>query len=95
MAIVTSENDTVGLIERALDQTATIIAAIGAGQATLATPCPDWDVRALVRHVIGQDLRNFIVAARGETVDWQAPADGFGEDWMGAFRDRAGQLLGV
>jgi uncharacterized protein (TIGR03086 family) len=95
MAIVTSENDTVGLIERALDQTATIIAAIGAGQATLATPCPDWDVRALVRHVIGQDLRNFIVAARGETVDRQAPADGFGEDWVGAFRDRAGQLLGV
>src|SRR5437773_11964554 len=94
MAIVTSENDTVGLIERALDQTATIIAAIGAGQPTLATPCPDWDVRALVRHVIGQDMRNFIVAARGETVDWQAPAGGFGEDRAGACRGRAGQLLG-
>jgi uncharacterized protein (TIGR03086 family) len=95
MAIMTSENDTVVLIGRALDQTAAIIAAIGASQATLATPCPDWDVRALVRHLIGQDLRNFIVSARGETADWQAPADGFGEDWVAAFRDRAERLLGV
>ena len=92
---MTSDNDTVALLERALDQTAAIIGAIGAGQATLATPCPDWDVRALVRHVIGQDLRNFIVSARGETADLRAPADGFGEDWVSAFRDRAGQLLEV
>ena len=50
---------------RALDQTAAVIAAIPAGLAGAATPCPGWDVRALVRHLIGQDLRNFIVAARG------------------------------
>jgi len=95
IAIVTSDNDTVALLERALDQTAVIIGAIGGDQATLETPCPDWDVRALVRHVIGQDLRNFIVSARGQTADWRAPADGFGEDWVAAFRDRAGQLLEV
>jgi uncharacterized protein (TIGR03086 family) len=95
MAVVTSDNDAVGLVERALDQTAGIIAAIGASQADLPTPCPDWDVRALVRHLIGQDLRNFIVSARGETADWQAPADGLGEDWAAAFRDRAGRLLEV
>jgi len=84
IAIVTSDNDTVALLERALDQTAVIIGAIGSDQATLETPCPDWDVRALVRHVIGQDLRNFIVSARGETADWRAPADGLGEDWAAA-----------
>jgi uncharacterized protein (TIGR03086 family) len=83
----------VGLIERALDQTAAIIAGIGAGQAALATPCADWDVRALVRHLIGQDLRNFTVAARGETPDRQAPAEDVGEDWAAAFRDRAAQLM--
>ncbi|HKA95560.1 MAG TPA: TIGR03086 family metal-binding protein [Streptosporangiaceae bacterium] len=92
---MTSDNDTVALVERALDQTAAVIGGIGAGQATLATPCPDWDVRALVRHLIGQDLRNFIVSARGEAADWRAPADGFGEDWVAAFRDRAGRLLEV
>jgi uncharacterized protein (TIGR03086 family) len=92
---VTSDTDTVALIERALDQTAAIIAAIPAGQAGLATPCPDWDVRALVRHVIGHDLPNFLISARGENPDWQGPADEIGDDWAAAFRDRAGRLRAV
>ena len=84
-----------GLVERALDQTAAIIAGIGAGQAALPTPCADWDVRAVVQHLVGQDLRNFTVAARGETADWQAPAEDVGEDWAVAFRDRAAPLMAV
>lgn len=39
--IVTSDTGTVVLLERALDQTAAIIAAIPGRQAGLATPCPD------------------------------------------------------
>ena len=92
---MTSDTDTVVLVERALDQTAAIIAAIPGGQAGLATPCPDWDVQALVRHLAGQDLRNFLVAARGATADWQAPADELGEDWAAQFGDRAAQLMAV
>ena len=87
--------DTLTLLERALEQTAAIIAAIPDGQAGLATPCPDWDVGTLVRHLVGQDLRNFLVVARGDAADWQAPADELGEDWAAAFRDRAGQLMAV
>jgi uncharacterized protein (TIGR03086 family) len=93
--IMTSDRDTLALLEQALDQTATIIAAIPAAQSGLPTPCPDWDVRALVRHLIGQDMRNFLVSARGETADWQAPADELGEDWAAEFGDRAGRLLAV
>ena len=93
MTIVTSDTDTVALIRRALDQTSAIIAAIDPGQAGLATPCADWDVRALVRHVVAQDMRNFLVSVRGETADWQAPAEELGEDWAAEFRDRAGELL--
>jgi hypothetical protein len=52
-------------------------------------------VRALVRHLVGQDLRNFLVVARGGTAEWQAPADEPGEDWGAAFRDRAAQLMAV
>jgi uncharacterized protein (TIGR03086 family) len=59
------------------------------------TPCPAWDVRALVRHIVAQDLRNFIVSARGEIADWQAPADELGDDWAAAFRDGAERLLEV
>jgi uncharacterized protein (TIGR03083 family) len=73
MAVMTSDADTVALLERALDQTAGLIAAIEPGQAGLATPCAGWDVRTLVGHLIGQDLRNFLVSTRGETADWQAP----------------------
>jgi uncharacterized protein (TIGR03086 family) len=93
--IVTSDGDTLALLERALDQTGAVIAAIPAGQAGLPTPCPGWDVRTLVRHVVGQDMRNFLVSARGETADWRAPADELGEDWAAEFRDRAGPLLAV
>ena len=87
--------DTVALLERALDQTAAIIAAISASDAGLATPYPGWDVAALVRHLTGQDLRNFLASARGEAADWQAPADELGQDWAADFRDRAARLMAV
>src|ERR1700729_3128021 len=89
MAVMTSDTDTVALLERALDQTAGLIAAIEPGQAGLATPCAGWDVRALVGHLAGQDLRNFLVAVRGEAADWQAPADEIGDDWTGEVPDPA------
>ena len=92
---MTSDADTVALLERALDQTAAIIAAISASEAGLATPCPGWDVAALVRHLTGQDLRNFLSSARGEAADWQAPADELGQDWAADFRDRAARLMAV
>jgi len=77
---MTSDADIRGLLERALGQVAAVIAAIAPGAAGAATPCPAWDVQALVRHLVGQDLRNFIAVARGENADWQAPADELGED---------------
>jgi uncharacterized protein (TIGR03086 family) len=89
---VTSDEDTLALLERALDQTAAIITAIPPGQANLPTPCPGWDVRALVRHLVGQDMRNFLVSVRGETADWRAPADELRDDWAAEFQDRAGPL---
>ena len=42
MAVMTSDADTVALLERALDQTAGLIAAIEPGQAGLATSCAGW-----------------------------------------------------
>ena len=92
MAVMTSNADTVALLERALDQTAGLIAAIEPDQAGLATPCAGWDVRALVSHLAGQDLRNFLVAARGEAADWQTSAEEIGEDWAAAFGERAEAL---
>jgi uncharacterized protein (TIGR03086 family) len=89
---MTSDADTIALLERALDQTAGLIDAIDASQAALATPCAGWDVRTLVSHLAGQDLRNFLVSARAEAADWQTPADELGDDWAAAFQDRAAPL---
>jgi len=92
---VTTGSDSVALLERALEQTSEVIAAIPADEGGLATPCPAWDVDALVRHLIHQDLRNFLISARGGTADWQAPAGDADEDWTTAFETRAGELLDV
>lgn len=83
------------LLTRALDQTAVIIAGIRPGQADRPTPCPEWTVRDLVRHVVAKDLRNFTAAARGELADWQAPAEDLDPDWAADFRTRAAALLDV
>ena len=92
MGVMTSDADTIALMERALDQTGGLITAIDASQAGLATPCAGWDVRALVSHLAGQDLRNFLVSARGESADWQAPDDDIGDDRAAVFRERAESL---
>lgn len=88
-----SADDSLALLERALDQAGEVMAGVGRGQAALPTPCSEWDVAALVRHVVGKDLRNFTVVARGETADWSAPAEDPGDDWAGAFREAANRLL--
>jgi uncharacterized protein (TIGR03086 family) len=93
MAIMTSEPETLWLIERALDQTAAVIGAVTPDQASLPTPCRDWDVHALINHLAGQDLRNFVVSARGETPDWQAPPDDVRDDWAAAFNSGAESVL--
>lgn len=92
---MTSDPDIRVLVGRALEQAAAVIAAIPAALAGAPTPCPAWDVRALVRHLVGQDLRNFIVSARGETPDWQTPPDELGRDWAADFRAGAERLLAV
>ncbi|MDQ0849865.1 uncharacterized protein (TIGR03086 family) [Arthrobacter sp. B3I9] len=90
---MTSENTVLGLLERALAQMQAVIAAIRAEESGLPTPCTDWDVQALVRHLVTQDLPHFIESARGGTPDWTSPPGDPGTDWAGAFAEGARQLL--
>jgi uncharacterized protein (TIGR03086 family) len=85
--------DNIALLARALDQTGTVISQVSADQAHLPTPCSGWDVSALLRHVVRDDLHNFLVAARGEAPDWEAPGHDLGTHWADDFRDGAGELL--
>jgi uncharacterized protein (TIGR03086 family) len=85
--------DTVDLVDRALTQMGEVIAGIRPEQAGLPTPCGGWDVHALVRHVIGQSLRNFLVSARGEMADWAAAPEELGPDWAAQYRAAAAPVL--
>lgn len=86
-------DDTIDLLGRALAQTAALVAAVRPEQFSGPTPCADWDLRRLLRHVIGTDLRNFAIAARGETADWKAEAPPLGNDPAAEFRRGAGTVL--
>jgi uncharacterized protein (TIGR03086 family) len=85
--------DTIALLARALDQAGAVIGTLSPDQTHRPTPCGGWDVGALLAHVVRDDLRNFLVAARGETPDWQAPAQGLGTGWAEDYRDGARELL--
>ena len=49
-------SDLVSLFERAVDEFARRVEEVGADQWGLATPDDDWDVRALVNHLVVEDL---------------------------------------
>jgi uncharacterized protein (TIGR03086 family) len=86
-------SDTVTLLGRAVSQTGAVIAAIPASMAGARTPCESWNVEELVHHVVGQAMPNFVVAARGDKPDWQAPARPISEDWAADYDALAVELL--
>jgi uncharacterized protein (TIGR03086 family) len=83
---------TLDLLGRTLDQTVTYIAAVKPVQASLRTPCPHWDVRALINHSV-YDLQLFETMVTGG--ERPAPgADLIGEDnWGPVFQAAADKLM--
>src|SRR5436305_14076112 len=59
--------------QKAVDQTAQIVATVKPDQLGQPTPCAEWDVKGLLNHTIG-GLHMFDAAARGEKLP-----DGFFE----------------
>jgi uncharacterized protein (TIGR03086 family) len=84
--------DPLARLGRALGQFGAVLAEVRPEQAGCATPCPDWDVAALVRHVVFT-LTQFAVAARGEQPDWTRSAPPVAGDWSAAFAAGAASLL--
>lgn len=73
--------------KRALDATGEVVAGIAAGQLDLATPDADWDVRALLNHVIAGNLWAAELAA-GRTIEQvgeRLDGDVVGTDPAGAY----------
>lgn len=66
---------------------------VGPGQWSDPTPCPDWNVRTLVNHVVGEDRWSVALLA-GRTIEEvgdRYDGDLLGADPAGAARDAAAQ----
>jgi uncharacterized protein (TIGR03086 family) len=84
--------DLLALDAQALESTRAFVHGTGAGQLDLPTPCAEWDVRALLNHVLGNnDL--YGTAAAGGGADWERRHDDrVGDDHRSAY-DRSADAV--
>jgi len=84
-------SDSTDLLSRAVNQASAVLDAVRPDQLALPTPCGDWDVAALVAHLVAAPA-NFVAMSTGGTPDWSggATADG---DPAAEFRAGADKLL--
>ena len=73
---MTQTTDPRELHQRAMTQTGSIVAAVEPGQLTLPTPCPEYDVRALLSHMVGGLNRIAVVGEGGDGIAVDPRADG-------------------
>lgn len=75
----------------ALGSTDATIAGVGKDQWQLRTPCEDWDVRAVVNHVVSGNLwvRPLMTGQTIEDVGSRLDGDVLGSDPLGAYRRSA------
>ena len=84
----------VDLLSRAADGFVQRLALVGPGQWAARTPCTEWDVRALVNHVVGANRRYTLLlhgAASGD-VDATRPVNHLGDDPVASFLATATEL---
>src|SRR5579859_7037529 len=70
-----------------MTQTEAIVAAVTPGQLTLPTPCADYDVRAMLSHMVGGLTRIAVVGEGGDGLAVVLRADGVPDDgWLAAYQ---------
>ena len=74
--------DSVEALERAYDELIKVVALIEADQLTLPTCCPDWDVKAMLNHVLGGAVMYMLV--NDGQVAGEDQGDMVGDDPVGA-----------
>jgi uncharacterized protein (TIGR03086 family) len=90
--MTTDTERSLDVLSRAIDQAEAVLAEVSADQLSDPTPCSDWDLKALVSHLVA-DPRNFVAMGRGEEVDWSAPPP-LPDDWTAEFRSGGDELIG-
>ena len=89
---MTTPNDAVIVLNRALDQMGDVLASIHEGHLTKPTPCNGWDVGRLISHVLAAP-GNFLQMSQGEQPDWTATPPVVDDEWAGEFRSSADDLI--
>jgi uncharacterized protein (TIGR03086 family) len=81
--------DAIKMHDRALDATTAIVARVSPKQFGEPTPCADFDVRALLGHMVGGNY-TFVEIAKGNIPDpsWRS-ADFVGDDHVASYRSSA------
>ncbi|MFB7532758.1 TIGR03086 family metal-binding protein [Streptomyces sp. NPDC056178] len=82
----------VDLLSGVLSKTGDIIEGVGADQLSLPTPCDDYDVEALIHHVVGW-LLVFEAGAQGRSNDTDAANHRCGADPAREFRTAAAGVV--
>lgn len=80
------------LYEPALVATATVVAGVKPGQLADSTPCPGWDVRLLLHHIVGGNWMFATIAGGGTVADVPEMAD-VALDPRGAYTESAGAVI--
>jgi uncharacterized protein (TIGR03086 family) len=87
---MTNTTDPREIHQRAVAQTESIVAAVVPAQFGLPTPCPEYDVRALLSHTVGGLNRIAMVGEGGDALAIPARADGVPDDgWLDAYQAAA------
>jgi uncharacterized protein (TIGR03086 family) len=82
----TQNNDPRPFHRQALAQTEALVAAVTPGQLTLPTPCTEFDVRALLGHLIGALTRHAVVGEGGDGMAVNPHVSGIPDDgWLDAY----------
>ena len=84
--------DEIELLRGILSGTGDVIEGVGDDQWDLATPCPDYDVSALVDHILGW-ARSFAAGANGEKLEGDPSDHHRGDDPAGEFRATAARIV--
>jgi uncharacterized protein (TIGR03086 family) len=84
--------DDVRVLAKALDQAGDVLDHVHPDQLGQPTPCSDWDVAALVDHLIASP-RKFLQMMRGEEPDWSAAPEHVAEGWGPTFRVAGDNLI--
>jgi uncharacterized protein (TIGR03086 family) len=85
-------HDVVDRIESALAATDRLVAGVRPDQWSGETPCPEWDVRSLVNHLVG-GLRIYAAELTHTDAGQEHEDDWLGDDPAGAYRDAARSVL--